>query len=343
MSKSCSGVSAKSQVLFALVWTSRYFGLITEFAFDYVTVMKVAFIVASYTAVFMTVILYRDTNDSRGGRNNSDAFLVEPLLIGCVFMATFAGCHLSVFQTIWTFSILLEVTAGLPQFYMLSKTGPPGSIVRDYLFGITAYRTLYVCDWAYQFFTIDTYVLDPIAFTAGCVQASLFYSYLCTAYFHNTTTTSITWTTTTKNGEEGESKRAYDDDMNAFVGPTSYFHHLVEKLADILYYWIDHKHFALDELHKELKKRGLNVTNNELKRAGFKNFKMLIEDQPWLVLFENEGRWYVRRRWSGEARIARPLVDANRRMIHDNDNDVQKRKVEMMDDNENFVDPYDWL
>lgn len=42
-SKCCTGISGKSQILFALVFTTRYLDLFTNFISIYNTVMKVVF------------------------------------------------------------------------------------------------------------------------------------------------------------------------------------------------------------------------------------------------------------------------------------------------------------
>ncbi|KAK6033027.1 hypothetical protein OSTOST_00776 [Ostertagia ostertagi] len=48
--RSCSGISARSQILFAIVFTARYLDLFTTFISTYNTVMKVFFIISSYVS-----------------------------------------------------------------------------------------------------------------------------------------------------------------------------------------------------------------------------------------------------------------------------------------------------
>lgn len=46
--RSCAGISGRSQLLFSIVYTARYLDLFTSFISVYNTVMKVIFLVASY-------------------------------------------------------------------------------------------------------------------------------------------------------------------------------------------------------------------------------------------------------------------------------------------------------
>lgn len=70
------GISGKSQILFALVFTTRYLDLFTSFVSIYNTCMKVFFITASYFTLFLMYHKFKATYDS-----NHDTFRIEFLVV----------------------------------------------------------------------------------------------------------------------------------------------------------------------------------------------------------------------------------------------------------------------
>ena len=71
-----AGLSGKSQIMFAIVFTSRYLDLFTNFISLYNTCMKVIFIGTSYFTVFLLYSKFKATYDS-----NHDTFRIEFLLV----------------------------------------------------------------------------------------------------------------------------------------------------------------------------------------------------------------------------------------------------------------------
>jgi len=63
------GISGKSQLLFALTYTTRYLDLVTNYVSLYNTVMKVFFIGASYLTIYLIYLKFKATYDS-----NHDTF-----------------------------------------------------------------------------------------------------------------------------------------------------------------------------------------------------------------------------------------------------------------------------
>lgn len=61
--------------MFALVFTARYLDLFTTFVSVYNSVMKVIFLMSSYTTVYLMYVKFKASNDT-----NSDAFRIEFLV-----------------------------------------------------------------------------------------------------------------------------------------------------------------------------------------------------------------------------------------------------------------------
>uniref|UniRef100_A0A2I3H854 ER lumen protein-retaining receptor n=1 Tax=Nomascus leucogenys TaxID=61853 RepID=A0A2I3H854_NOMLE len=117
-SKCCTGISGKSQILFALVFTTRYLDLVR-----------------------VRLRLYKKFKKFNG-----------PLLGLAQSLAAF-----SLTQILWTFSIYLESVAILPQLFMISKTGEAETITTHYLFFLGLYRALYLANWIRRYQTENFY------------------------------------------------------------------------------------------------------------------------------------------------------------------------------------------
>lgn len=165
--RSCAGISGKSQILFAIVYTTRYLDLFTTFISAYNTFMKIIFIVASLATVFLMYVKFKATYD-----HNHDTFRIEFLLLPALVLALLINHELSFVEVLWTFSIYLESVAILPQLFLVSKTGEAESITSHYLFALGSYRGLYLFNWVYRYYAEDHY--DLIAIVAGLVQTVLY-------------------------------------------------------------------------------------------------------------------------------------------------------------------------
>jgi ER lumen protein retaining receptor len=64
-----SGISGKSQLLFALVYTTRYLDLVTAYISLYNSVMKIVFLAASYATIYLMYVKFKATYDQ-----NHDTF-----------------------------------------------------------------------------------------------------------------------------------------------------------------------------------------------------------------------------------------------------------------------------
>jgi len=165
--RSCAGISGKSQVLFAIVFISRYLDLVTNFVSVYNTTMKVFFIASAVGTVYLMFVKFKATYDG-----NHDTFRIEFLLGPVAILALVLNHEFSVMEILWTFSIYLESVAILPQLFMVSKTGEAETITSHYLFALGSYRALYIFNWVYRYHFEGFY--DIIAIVAGIVQTVLY-------------------------------------------------------------------------------------------------------------------------------------------------------------------------
>lgn len=165
--RSCAGISGKSQILFAIVYITRYLDLVTTFISLYNTFMKLVFISTSVATIYLMYVKFKATYD-----HNHDSFRIEFLLIPCFVLALLINTAFTVVEILWTFSIYLEAVAILPQLFLVSKTGEAESITSHYLFALGSYRALYLLNWIYRYYAEAHY--DPIAIFAGAIQTILY-------------------------------------------------------------------------------------------------------------------------------------------------------------------------
>lgn len=173
--RSCAGISGRSQILFVIVFICRYLDLFTNFVSLYNSTMKLFFLVSSIATVYLIFFKFRATYD-----RNHDTFRIEFLLIPTFIISLLINHEFAVLEILWTFSIYLESVAIMPQLYMLQTTGAAETITAHYLFALGSYRGLYILNWVYRFHMEN--FLDPIAVVAGIVQtvlyADFFYLYV---------------------------------------------------------------------------------------------------------------------------------------------------------------------
>lgn len=165
--RSCSGISGKSQLLFALVFMTRYLDLFTHFVSLYNSTMKIFYLISSIGTCYLIFKKFKATYD-----RTHDTFRIEFLLIPAAILSLVLNHEFEVLEILWTFSIYLESVAILPQLFMVSKTGEAESITSHYLFALGAYRGLYILNWFYRYYTEGFY--DIIAIIAGVIQTILY-------------------------------------------------------------------------------------------------------------------------------------------------------------------------
>ncbi|XP_071131128.1 ER lumen protein-retaining receptor 1-like [Mytilus edulis] len=169
--ESLIGISGKSQIMYALVFTTRYMDLFI-WPTVYRTIVKVTFIISSYLTVYLIYVKFKHTND-----NTNDTFRVKLLVIPACVLAFFVNNQFSIIEILWTFSIYLECVAMLPQFWMMIWNGEAGRFVCFYLCAMGSYRVFYIMHWIY-IENSNGGNLNLISFISGNLQSCLYWVFL---------------------------------------------------------------------------------------------------------------------------------------------------------------------
>ncbi|CAI9087834.1 OLC1v1022013C1 [Oldenlandia corymbosa var. corymbosa] len=168
--KSCAGISLKTQELYAVVFLTRYLDLFTDYISLYNTVMKVVFIVSSLAIVYC--MRYHRTV-RRSYNHDLDTFRHYFVILGCFVLALVVHEKFTIQEVLWAFSIYLEAVAILPQLVLLQRSGNVDNLTGQYVFLLGAYRGLYILNWIYRYFS-EQHFGRWIACVSGLVQTALY-------------------------------------------------------------------------------------------------------------------------------------------------------------------------
>jgi len=167
--RSVAGISLKTQVLYAIVFSSRYLDLFFSYIDLYNTLMKIFFISSSYYVVYLIMTRFKASYDKNGDNFPAQYIVGVCFLLSLIFNE---GTGFDWWEIIWAFSIFLEAVAILPQLFMLQATGEVENITSHYVFALGGYRALYILNWIVRYFS-EGYV-SWLAWTAGIIQTVLY-------------------------------------------------------------------------------------------------------------------------------------------------------------------------
>ncbi|XP_048325505.1 ER lumen protein-retaining receptor [Ziziphus jujuba] len=168
--KSCAGVSLKTQEMYVMVFLTRYIDLFTTYYSFYNILMKLFFIGTSVAIVwymrFHKVVKQTYNKDQ-------DTFKHYYLVLACFVLALLIPHNYTVMEVLWTFSIYLEAVLILPQLVLLQTSSNIDNLTVNYVFFLGAYRALYLLNWIYRFFT-ELHRIRWIPWISGLVQTALY-------------------------------------------------------------------------------------------------------------------------------------------------------------------------
>ncbi|XP_016483657.1 ER lumen protein-retaining receptor A isoform X2 [Nicotiana tabacum] len=129
--KSCSGISLKTQELYAIVFLARYLDLFSDFISLYNTVMKLVFI-GSSLAIVWCMRYHRVVR--RSYDRELDTFRYWILVGACFALGLVLHEKFTFQEVFWAFSIYLEAVAILPQLVLLQRSGNVDNLTGQYVF-----------------------------------------------------------------------------------------------------------------------------------------------------------------------------------------------------------------
>eukprot|EP00667_Euglena_gracilis_P019347 EG_transcript_20724 len=168
-----AGLSFKSQLLYAVVFSTRYLDFYFTLYSLYLTVMKFFFLASSFFILYLIKVRFRASYDALGDSTNV-AWLIGPcVVVTLLHQVLFFGAHpSSLLDVLWVFSEFLEAVAILPQLWMLQKTGASETLTVHYLAALGGYRLFYVLNWIYRYHLEGR--KNWVSWIAGGIQTLLY-------------------------------------------------------------------------------------------------------------------------------------------------------------------------
>ncbi|KAG7361559.1 ER lumen protein retaining receptor [Nitzschia inconspicua] len=176
--KNARGISVRTQELRLTVFMTRYLDLFTSYFGPYNTIMKLVLI----SATMYIIILIKYTEPYKTLYNPSQdsfphwKFAVLPCVV-LSFFVHMIGSKLDGFSFIewaWTFSIMLESVAIIPQLVVLRKYRLVENLTGKFVFFLGVYRVFYALNWIYQ---VNTHMFvrhRPLMYICGFIQTALY-------------------------------------------------------------------------------------------------------------------------------------------------------------------------
>ncbi|EGX96443.1 protein-ER retention receptor [Cordyceps militaris CM01] len=180
--RSAEGVSLITQILYALVFCTRYLDLFhTGSAWN--VIFKITYILTSFYILGVMQWVYPRSRERElswklgaiilGGAAALSPFAMLVLLpkIKWSFLspANLARAHA---KWMWSFSEILESVCVLPQLLLLRQTTVPTVIDSFYLLALGSYRALYCLNWFVRMF--DELKPDALSVIFGIIQTALY-------------------------------------------------------------------------------------------------------------------------------------------------------------------------
>mmetsp|Transcript_17616 Transcript_17616/g.41838 ORF Transcript_17616/g.41838 Transcript_17616/m.41838 type:complete len:293 (+) Transcript_17616:83-961(+) len=171
-SRSVSGFSRKTQVLFQVVFLSRYLDIFTTHQGLYLLFFKIAF---NLITAFMLWLFHKLHHTYEA---SADSCNLLALIVPAAVLALLSAGGDGLREEAWTFSELLEPLALIPQYivcYRASRVRPAAVI---YTLAVGGYRTLYVCNWIYKRYVWHGAYHDYTSWIGGALECIIFADFL---------------------------------------------------------------------------------------------------------------------------------------------------------------------
>lgn len=173
-----AGISLRTRVLYLLVFLARYGDLFLYYVSLYNTFMKILYLSTTGYIIYLMTISAAFKNT---WYHDLDNFATMPLVVGALILALICTAKYQVFETMWTFSIILESVAILPQIDHLTKVPTLPALPLTHLVALGLYRFFYVVNWLVRFSTEGLW--DLTAFSFGVVQTVIWVDFLVVWYY----------------------------------------------------------------------------------------------------------------------------------------------------------------
>lgn len=180
MTKSCSGLSLKTQILYAIVFICRYLDLFDFRFLDsllvYNTIMKVLFIGTQFFIIYLMRFKFYSTYDRKWDKFNILIVIVPSIILSYLLSNKAYGFR----ETLYVFSLILESVAILPQLVQLEEAGESETMTSNYVLLLGLYRTSYTISFAIK--KLSGQRIGNVLLACGIIQTVLYIDFFVIYY-----------------------------------------------------------------------------------------------------------------------------------------------------------------
>lgn len=175
--KTTAGISLRTRVLYLFVFLARYGDLFLYYISFYNTFMKILYLSATAYIIYLMTI---NPNFKNTWYHDLDNMSTLPLVVGSAILGVICTSRYSVFEIMWTFSIVLESVAILPQIDHLTKVPTLPALPLSHLVALGLYRFFYVLNWVFRIGSDGAWYVT--AFFFGLIQTVIWADFLWVWY-----------------------------------------------------------------------------------------------------------------------------------------------------------------
>eukprot|EP00933_Yihiella_yeosuensis_P064326 TRINITY_DN67674_c0_g1_i1.p1 TRINITY_DN67674_c0_g1~~TRINITY_DN67674_c0_g1_i1.p1 ORF type:complete len:320 (+),score=63.50 TRINITY_DN67674_c0_g1_i1:104-1063(+) len=170
--RSCQGISRSTQVMYFLVFITRYLDLLDHSQTAYLVFFKITYVTTS-----IIVLAFFWKYDATYERKK-DTCSLSAILIPCLVAVVLLAEEYSILEMLWTFSQFCEGFAMVPQYiFCYRDKGSRDVGVVMYVLSLGAYRVFYAANWIYKKVQMPHYS-DIQSWLGGLIEIMFFADYL---------------------------------------------------------------------------------------------------------------------------------------------------------------------
>ncbi|KAK0391728.1 hypothetical protein NLU13_1227 [Sarocladium strictum] len=178
--RSAEGVSLITQLLYALVFCTRYLDVFVE-SYVWNLVFKIFYLLSSFYILGIMQWLYPRSREREIAWKLGAIVLGGSLILSPFVMMIFERSW-GFMRWLWVFSEILESVCVLPQLLLLRQTTVPTVIDSFYLLALGSYRALYCVNWFVRGLDPDDHGIDTVSVIFGIVQTALYLDFFWVYY-----------------------------------------------------------------------------------------------------------------------------------------------------------------
>lgn len=193
--KSVSGISKSTQIMYFIVFVTRYLDLFDHSQTAYLVFFKLTYIGTS------VVVLVLFSQLSKTYERMNDTCNLAVIIFPCALAALLLTNEYTILEVLWTFSEFIEGFAMVPQYiFCYRERGTRDWGTSLYVISLGGYRVFYALNWIYKKIQMPQYS-DMQSWIGGIIEIMFFIDFLNYRFTGNSFLRSMVLTVDTKINE----------------------------------------------------------------------------------------------------------------------------------------------